>query len=222
MTESLLSPLATVVTRITKAILRGYFKLYHRFEVLGTEHIPPPPVLIVTNHVSLLDVPAFGLADPYVGSALVGKASLMRVPIVGQILRAWGVVPVDRDGQDSGAVREILRRLRQGRAIAIAVEGTRNRAGGFGVVQPVVAKLALAANVPLLPVVALGTYEALPPGAWLPRPRPVRVKIGPAFDLRYLRGRPKDEAVEEARSVIRERLTALLADGGRTLTTTIA
>ena len=205
-------PLApSTVTRVSKAILRAYFKLYHRYDVIGLEHLPPrPPLLAFTNHVSLLDVPAFGLADPWPGSTLVGKASLMKIPIVAQVLRSWGVISVERAGQDSAAIREVLRRLRQGRLVAIAAEGTRNRAGGLGEVNPVLARLALAANVPLVAVAAIGTYQALPPGAWFPRPRRIRVAIGPIFDLSYLRGRPREEAIEEARTQIRQRLAALL------------
>ena len=199
------------LTRVSKAILRAYFKLYHRFEIVGFEHVPArPPVLVLTNHVSLLDVPAFGLTDPYPGSVLVGKASLMRVPLVGQVLRAWGVIPVERSGQDSAALREVLRSLKEGRLVAIAAEGTRNRAGGLGEVNPVLARLAMTANVPLLPIVAIGTYQALPPGAWFPRPARVCVNIGPMFDLSHLQGRPKGEAVEAARVEIRRRLAALL------------
>ena len=211
MGESSPPPAPGTVTRISKALLRAYFKLYHRYEVVGLEHLPPrPPLLAFTNHVSLLDVPAFGLADPWPGSTLVGKASLMKVPVVAQVLRSWGVIPVERAGQDSAAIREVLRRLRQGRLVAIAAEGTRNRAGGLGEVNPVLARLALTANVPLVAVAAIGTYQALPPGAWFPKPKRVRVAIGPVFHLSHLRDRPKEEAVEEARAQIRQRLAALL------------
>ncbi len=208
------SPQTTTLTRVSKAILMAYFRLYHRYQVLGTEHLPPrPPLLALTNHVSLLDVPAFGLADRWPGSVLVGKASLMRVPIVSQVLRSWGVIPVDRDGRDAGALRDVLRCLREGRLVAVAAEGTRNRAGGLGEVNPVLARLAITTDAPLIAVVAIGTYQALPPGAWFPRPVPIRVRIGPMFDLRYLRARPRDEAIRLASAEIRDRLAALLPPG---------
>ena len=73
---------------ITKLLVRAYMKAFHRYEVLGQEHLPPqPPVFALTNHVSNLDVPAFGLADPYKGSYLVAKESLTKTPVVKQILR---------------------------------------------------------------------------------------------------------------------------------------
>ncbi len=204
-----------MLARVSKAILRAYYRLYHRFDVIGLEHMPNPPVLALTNHVSYLDVPAFGLADPFPNSVLVGKASLLRVPVVSQVLRAWGVIGVERDGRDAGAIREVLRSLREGRLVAIAAEGTRNRAGGLGDVNPILARLAITANAPVIPVAALGTYRALPPGAWFPRPRRIRVAIGPPFDLGYLRSYPKDQGTEIARGIIRERLAALLPPSQR-------
>ena len=42
---------------ISKLLVRGYFKLFHQYEVLGQEHLPPePPVFVLTNHVSNLDL----------------------------------------------------------------------------------------------------------------------------------------------------------------------
>jgi 1-acyl-sn-glycerol-3-phosphate acyltransferase len=202
---------------ISKAIVRLYFKAFHQYEALGQEHLPPnPPVLIITNHVSNLDVPAFALADKYPDSRLVAKESLMRIPVVKQILESWGAIPVTRDGRDSSALRGVLSALKEGRLVAIAAEGTRNHQGWLGETNPVLARLAIQASaqgIPVLPLAAVGTYECLPRGRWFPRPGKIKVLIGPAFDLSYLKSRPKDEAVEEARKIIRERLIAMMETG---------
>ncbi|MCC6178658.1 MAG: 1-acyl-sn-glycerol-3-phosphate acyltransferase [Chloroflexi bacterium] len=203
--------------RISMAVVRGYFRLFHRYEAIGTENLPPrPPVLALTSHTSLLDVPAFALADPFPGSVLVAKESLLKTPGVKQILHAWGAVPVSRDGQDTGAIREVLRSLKEGRLVAIAAEGTRNRQGGLGATNPVLARLAIQASssgIPLVPVAAVGTYDLLPPGAIFPRPGKVRVMVGPQFDLSHLRSLPRDEGVKQARHIIRDTLIALLPEG---------
>jgi 1-acyl-sn-glycerol-3-phosphate acyltransferase len=199
---------------ISKAIVRGVFKLLFRYEALGQEHLPPtPPVLIITNHVSNLDVPAFALADKYAGSRLVAKESLMRTPIVKQILASWGAIPAARDGRDSTTLRTVLNSLKEGRLVAIAAEGTRNHQGWLGETNPVLARLAIQASaqgIPVLPLAAVGTYECLPRGAWIPKLGKVKVLIGPAFDLSYLKDRPKDAAVEEARRIIREHLIVMM------------
>jgi 1-acyl-sn-glycerol-3-phosphate acyltransferase len=202
---------------ITKLLVRGYFKLFHQYEALGLEHLPPqPPVFVLTNHVSNLDVPAFALADPYVGSCLVAKESLTRTPIVKQVMHSWGAIPVARDGNDLSALREILSKLREGRLVAISSEGTRNHHGGLGDTNPVLARLAIqasASGIPLIPLAAVGTYECLPRGAIIPKPGKVKVLIGPRFDLAYLKSWPRDEGVEEARRIIRERLWVMMESG---------
>ncbi len=204
------------LTTITKAVLMAYMRAFHDFRIIGMEHVPPePPVLCITNHVSLLDVLAFGLTDPYSGSILVAKAELLRIPVVKQVLRGWGVIPVSRDGQDLSALRDIRRRLNEGRLVALASEGTRNRQGILGETNPVLARLAMSIDAPILPIVAVGTYRSLPPGAFVPKRGPVRVNIGPTFSLRELRSRPKAEATEDARRIIRDRLLALLPPAER-------
>jgi 1-acyl-sn-glycerol-3-phosphate acyltransferase len=213
MTTSVLPLLTTFTMAWLKAVLYVYMKVYHRFEVVGRcGDLPSPPLIVLTNHVSALDGVAFILANPYVNLAFVGKASLLHVPIVGRVLHNWGMIPVDRSGEDIRALRAILRSLHEGRAVGVAAEGTRNRTGGIGDVHPVLAKLALSTNVPLLPVVVRGTYEALPPGAWFPLPKPVKVVFGRAFTLGELDGLSRDEAVERARQLIREHIIALLND----------
>lgn len=202
---------------ITKLLVRGYFNLFHQYEALGQEHLPPqPPVLVLTNHVSNLDVPAFALADPYAGSCLVAKESLTKTPIVRTIMHSWGAIPVSRDGNDSSALRDVLRKLREGRLVAIASEGTRNREGGLGPTNPVLARLAIqasASGIPLIPLAAYGTYECLPKGAILPKPGKVKVLIGPRFELGYLKAWPKEEGIEEARRIIRDRLWVMMESG---------
>jgi 1-acyl-sn-glycerol-3-phosphate acyltransferase len=202
---------------ITKLIVRGYFKLFHQYEVLGQEHLPPqPPVFVLTNHVSNLDVPAFILADPYQGSCLVAKESLTTTPLIKTVMRSWGAIGVARDGNDSSALRIVLRKLKEGRLVAIAAEGTRNGDGSLGETNPVLARLAIqasASGIPLIPLAAHGTYESLPRGAIVPKPHKVKVLIGPRFDLAYLKSWPRDEGVEEARRIIRERLLVMMESG---------
>jgi 1-acyl-sn-glycerol-3-phosphate acyltransferase len=202
---------------ITKMIARVYLKVFHQFEVLGQEHLPAqPPVLAVTNHISNLDVPAFALADPYTGSCLVAKEELTKPPILGRVMHSWGAIPVSRDGRDSSALRLILQKLKEGRLVAIASEGTRHPTGGIGETNPTLARLAIQASnqgIPINPVAAVGTFECLPRGSWFPKPGKVKVLIGPQFTLAHLKGLPKDEAVRQAQVILRERLQVMMDSG---------
>jgi 1-acyl-sn-glycerol-3-phosphate acyltransferase len=133
----------------------------------------------------------------------------------------WGAVPVAREGRDMAAVRAIMEFLQKGRSVGIAAEGRRSRTGRLGPMQRVLVRIAVNAacrGVPVVPVVALGTYEALPPGAWFPRPHTIRVIVGDPIALQAWCGRKMDESsLEEASSLIQVTLAQMLPPERRPL-----
>src|SRR5689334_22988968 len=144
-------------------------RLWHAFEVHGMEHLPPRgPALILLNHASLVDIPALLAIDPYPDTAMIAKASLLRLPVLGGLLLEWGAIPVQRHGRDSAGVRALLTALRDGRVVAVAAEGRRTRSGHLEAINPVLAKIAATADVPLVPMAISGSFAALPPGAVFP------------------------------------------------------
>ena len=194
-----------LVRRIAKFILGPYVRVYHHLEMYGFEHVPPSgPVLVVVNHASLLDVPILMVIDPFPNTATIVKASLFKVPLVSWLLKNWGAIPVERQGRDSTSVRAMLQVLRNGGVMAVAAEGRRTRSGRLEAINPVLARIAAGANVPVLPVGIGGSFDALPPGQLLPRPRKIVVRVGPAFRLD--RGTSATQAAER----IRRELAALL------------
>lgn len=121
-----------------------------RIEVHGREYVPPPgtPLIVAGNHRTNLDPFLIARALPP-GRALqfMAKKELF-VPVIGDIIRAGGSFPVDRRGNDLGAVRTSLRILQAGGTLGIFPEGTR----GGGELQGGVALLALKGKAPVLPV----------------------------------------------------------------------
>ena len=191
--------------RFIKAVLGPYMRLFHALELQGAEHIPARgPAIVVLNHASLLDVPALMVLDPFPNTATVVKASMFKVPIVSWFLRQWGAIPVERQGRDSSGVRTMLGVLRSGGVMAVAAEGRRTRSGRLEAINPVLARIAAGANVPILPVGIQGSFKALPPGAVLPRPRKIMVRVGPSFRLA-----PGADPAEAAQRIQRE-IAALL------------
>ena len=194
-----------LVRRLIVLVLRAYLRLYHRIELQGAEHLPPRgPALVLANHASLLDVPALMALDPYPDTAAVAKASLFKVPLVRTVLEQWGAIPVERQGRDTAGVRALLGVLRAGRVLAVAAEGRRTRDGHLQPINPVLAKIAATADVPLVPVGIAGSYRALPPGAKLPRPRKIVVRVGEVFRL------PRGTDAETAARRIQVELAKLL------------
>jgi 1-acyl-sn-glycerol-3-phosphate acyltransferase len=161
--------------RILKAILGIYLHLYHRLEVEGMENVPARgPAIVVVNHASLLDVPVLMVADPFPDTATIVKASMFNSSFFSWFLRQWGAIPVERQGRDSTGVRRMLGVLREGRVMAVAAEGIR------------------------------GSFEALPPGAKLPRPKKIVVRVGKPF--RFDRGTDAATAAQR----IQDEIAALL------------
>jgi 1-acyl-sn-glycerol-3-phosphate acyltransferase len=194
-----------MLRRLVRAVLGVYMRLYHGLELHGAERLPARgPAIVLLNHGSLLDVPALMVLDPYDNTILIAKASLFKIPGVAWLLREWGAIPVERQGRDSTGVRAVLKSLHRGHVVAVAAEGRRTRSGRLEPINTVLAKISASADVPLVPIGISGSYRALPPGAVVPRPRKIVVRVGEPFRLE----RGTDAAVAAAR--IRSEIAALL------------
>lgn len=202
---------------LTRAVVGVYLRLYHRLAWQIPASIPKQgPIIGLAAHFSLLDTVALMYVDPYhPESTLVVKESLMRVPGLRQILAAWGVIPVARQGRDVSALRDIVDVvMRQRRPICIAPEGARSRTGHLGPMHPVLMRLVAdlaCKGIPVVPVVVPGAYEALPPGARFPRPRKLRVVLGDPIDFSPWCGkRIRDEELVEIGRLVQGTLAELL------------
>lgn len=188
-----------------QAGLRVYLRVWHDFEVQGLDRVPRHgPALALTNHCSYMDVPVLMVADPYPNSRIVAKSSLFKLPFVRQGLQLWRSIPVDRGGRDLAGVRAILLALKQGAVVAIAAEGTRSPTGRLQAINPVLARLAVAAQVPLIPIGIGGSFDALPRGARIPRRRKIVLRLGAPFRL------PRGTSDAEAAARIQAEIARLL------------
>jgi 1-acyl-sn-glycerol-3-phosphate acyltransferase len=133
----------------------------------GTERVPREGgVVLAFNHFSWIDPPAFGTASPRT-VYYVAKMEAHKVPGLGQLIRAFGTRSVRRGESDREAVRAMREIVREGHALGMFVEGTRQRSGVPGEAKPGAAMVALQEDVPVVPAAIHGS-QFWRPGNWHP------------------------------------------------------
>jgi long-chain acyl-CoA synthetase len=124
------------------------------------------------------------------------------------------LVPIDRETGSGLAFEQAREVVQAGHVVLIFPEGTRREDGTLGSFKPLVAKLAMATGVDVLPLYLDGCYEAFPRGASRPRfGRPLTATVGPALpasELQRLTAHlPPVKAARAAADVIRQAVVAL-------------
>ncbi len=183
---------------VAKAILEPLFRVSWRFDLQGVEHIPASGgAILCPNHTSVLDsffVPA--LLPRRV--TYVGKAEYMDSWKTRHLFPALGMIPIDREGGDAAerALSAAERVLRKGELFGIYPEGTRSRDGRLYRGHTGPARLALRADVPIIPIGIVGARDVMPPDATFPRLRlPVTIRFGEPIGVERYQDRAGDHRV---------------------------
>jgi 1-acyl-sn-glycerol-3-phosphate acyltransferase len=131
--------------------------LFTRLRVYGKERIPRTGGYVVAfNHFSWVDIPAYGWATTR-PLYFLAKAEAHAVPVAGTYLRLFGSFAVRRGESDREAVRRMREVVRDGNLLGVFAEGTRQRSGVPGHVQPGAAMVALNEDVPVIPAAIHGS-----------------------------------------------------------------
>ena len=133
-----------------RVVMGGSTALATRLHVYGKERMPLEGGLVAAlNHFNWIDVPAFGYASPRT-LYFLAKVEAHRAAFLGWYIRQFGSFAVRRGESDRDAVRRMREIVREGHALGVFVEGTRQRSGVPGHVQPGAAMVALNENVPVI------------------------------------------------------------------------
>jgi 1-acyl-sn-glycerol-3-phosphate acyltransferase len=171
-------------------------RLVFRLRTKGLENVPRNGGLVIgSNHLSNLDPWAVCLPLwPRRRFRFMGKSELFN-PLVGPIVRIGGAFPVHRGEGDRAAIETAVQVVRGGDVLTMFPEGTRRVKGLRKKFQPRAhtgtARIALAAEAPLVPAAVAGTDR-------LSRLGPVRVAYGPPLQLDDLAEREPREAARIA------------------------
>jgi 1-acyl-sn-glycerol-3-phosphate acyltransferase len=150
---------AWVLGRLTIGTL---VRVFARLRVYGRERVPKTGGCVYAcNHFHWLDPAALGTASPRT-VYFMAKMEAHRVPGVGQMIRFFGTFAVRRGESDREAVRTMRKIVHDGHTLGLFAEGTRQRSGVPGEVQPGAAMVALQEGVPVIPVAVHGSYTWKP------------------------------------------------------------
>ncbi|ONH61269.1 1-acyl-sn-glycerol-3-phosphate acyltransferase [Frankia sp. CcI49] len=205
---------------VVKAILTPVLRLFWRPWVEGLDQVPTRgPAILASNHLSFLDSFFLPLVVPRRITFLAKSDYFTGVGFKGwskrKFFKGVGQVPIDRSGgrASEGALRTGVRVLGSGELLGIYPEGTRSPDGRLYRGKIGVARMALEAGVPVIPVAMIGTFEVQPPGQFMPRIRRVGIRIGRPLDFSRYAGMADDRFV--LRSMTDEIMYELMSLSGQ-------
>jgi 1-acyl-sn-glycerol-3-phosphate acyltransferase len=209
---------------LVKVVLTPILRMLFRPRISGVENLPTEGAAVVAgNHTSFLDnfmipmvvprrVTFLAKSDYFTGGGLKGKLQKL-------FFRSVGMIPLDRSGgkASEAALGTGLRLLRDGELLGLYPEGTRSPDGRLYRGKTGVARMALEAGVPVIPVGLIGMFDLQPAGRTMPRFGPrigrVEVRIGRPLDFSRYAGMESDRFV--LRSVTDEIMYELMVLSGQ-------
>ena len=146
------------VWAVGRVTLQPLVRLVTPVRSYGTERVPRSGgVVLAFNHFPWIDPPVFGAVSPRT-VYFMAKVEAHRIPGLGQLIRSFGTISVRRGESDRDAVRRMREVVRDGHALGLFVEGTRQLSGELGPVQPGAAMVALQEDVPVVPAAIHGSH----------------------------------------------------------------
>jgi 1-acyl-sn-glycerol-3-phosphate acyltransferase len=183
---------------ILKAVLKPILTALYGIKAEGLENVPKDgPAVLAANHVSFLDSFFLPLVIKGRKVTYLAKADYFKSWKTAWFFRMAGQIPIEREGGRSSqaALQTGLGVLREGKLLGIYPEGTRSPDGLLHRGRTGVSRLALSAQVPVIPCGLVGTEEVMPKDAKLPkffgRPK-IKVRFGKPIDTSRYANKERD------------------------------
>jgi 1-acyl-sn-glycerol-3-phosphate acyltransferase len=208
-------------------VLGPILKLLFRPWVEGAENLPKDgAAILASNHLSFSDsiflplsvprrITFLAKADYFTGRGLKGRLTTW-------FMKGAGQVPIDRSGgrASEAALRKALEILGDGDMLGIYPEGTRSPDGRLYRGKTGIARMALEAGVPVIPVAMINTFDVQPPGQVIPKIQRIGIRIGEPLDFSRYEGMESDRFV--LRSITDEIMYELMQLSGQEYVDTYA
>ncbi|MDQ1704134.1 MAG: 1-acyl-sn-glycerol-3-phosphate acyltransferase [Frankiaceae bacterium] len=208
-------------------VLGPILKVLFRPWVEGVENLPKDgAAILASNHLSFSDsiflplsvprrITFLAKSDYFTGRGLKGR-------LTAGFMKGAGQVPIDRSGgrASEAALRKALEILGDGDMLGIYPEGTRSPDGRLYRGKTGIARMALEAGVPVIPVAMINTFDVQPPGQVIPKIQRIGIRIGEPLDFSRYEGMEGDRFV--LRSITDEIMYELMQLSGQEYVDTYA
>jgi len=155
------------------------------------------------NHASALDIPVLYVYLPF-QFRIAFKKELLSYPIVGWHLRRSGQICIDQQNPAAsiGSIRNALKSLKNGMPFVIFPEGGRTPDGEIKPFMAGAFFLAIKAQVDVIPVALVGTYELLPMNTYHIKSRPLEMRVGEPISTTGLTLRDMDTVSDKVKAAM--------------------
>jgi 1-acyl-sn-glycerol-3-phosphate acyltransferase len=183
----------------TQRILHGFARLWSQLimktilspvTVTGLEKIDTSkPHVYAVNHASALDIPVLYVNLPFQFRILF-KSELLAYPIIGWHLTRSGQVCINQQEptRSVGQIRSAVKSLKGGMPLVIFPEGGRTPDGRIKPLMPGAFFLAIKAQVDVVPIALVGTYELLPMNTYHIKCQALEMRVGEPISTAGLHG----------------------------------
>ena len=200
---------------LSRVVMGPVLHMLGRPRVTGLEYIPASgPAILASNHLSFIDSMYLPLM---ISRPVVFPAKAEYFAAKGPLGRVWAAYlrstnQLEMDRSDANSAQATLEAaagiLKRGDLFGFYPEGTRSPDGRLYRGRAGLGWLALNTGAPVIPVAMIGTRKMLPPGAPVPRPTRIGIKIGKPLEFGHLAGDPP----AKARRIIADEVMRAIAD----------
>lgn len=182
-------------TFLKKTVVSPTSKILFKQKVEGLENLPEGGAIIASNHLAFLDSIFLPLAVPKEVNFLAKSDYFTAPGIKGKIIKWFfesvGQIPMDRSGgvRSAASLQTGIEKLHEGAYLGIYPEGTRSPDGRLYKAKLGVARLALNARTPVIPVGQIGNDKVQNHGS---NKMNLRDENGKKIEIRTVIGKPLD------------------------------
>jgi 1-acyl-sn-glycerol-3-phosphate acyltransferase len=159
----------------------------------------------VSNHLSYMDTPVVLSKLPF-QFRILARHDLFKIPFIGWYLQRSGQIPVDSTSLRStlASLNRGVKALQAGMPLVIFPEGGRSSDGHLQDFLSGPAYMAIRAQVPIVPMALIGTYELMPMHTYHLTPRPLLLVVGTPISTADYTSKTADALTHRIRDTISE------------------